>query len=85
MFVIWRRFVVWLRTLLLKLSRKEKVEWDKEIVEVVDIVHDALDKQQSKTPATEPKEEPKAPNYDIIGTVPREKRRFFRLFRRRNA
>jgi hypothetical protein len=83
MFLIWRRFVVWLRTLLLKLSRKEKVEWDKEIVEVVDIVHDALDKQQPSEPKNEPKNEPKLPNYDIIGKVPREKRRFFRLFRRK--
>jgi hypothetical protein len=99
MFIIWRRFVSWLRNLLLKLHRKQKVKWDEEIIEVVDIVHDALNKQQpsepSNTKPNEPKDEPKngpklrpkneskPPKYDIIGDVPKEKRRFFRFFGRK--
>ena len=68
MFRVWRRFIVWLRTLLLKLNRKEKIEWDKEVVEVIDIIDDAT--------------KPEVPNYDIIGPVPR-KRIIFRWLRRK--
>ena len=76
MFLVWRRFVVWLRNLLLKLSRKDKVEWDKEIIDVLDIIDDAIPETQPETkPELQPETKPEPPKYDIIGTVDKKKKK----------
>jgi hypothetical protein len=71
--VIFRRFVVWLRTILLSLYLKRQVDWKKEVHEIIDIVDDAVD----KVPAT--------PTYDLIGPVeePKKRRRLLNWLRRR--
>jgi hypothetical protein len=72
---LWRKFVVWMRTLLLKLYRKENIVWAQEIIKLLDIIREILNKKQS--------DENKVPNYNITGKIPKPRRRFFRRFRRR--
>lgn len=74
MFALWRRFVTWLRKLLLKFYRKDKIEWDKEINEIVDITKEAIKRKNEKE--NKPQAEPKVPEYDIIG--PQAKKRILR-------
>jgi len=76
MFVLWRKFVVWLRTLLLKLARKQPIKWDEEIIEVTEIIHDVVEANET-TPA------PKLPNYDIIGPVVKPRWRLLDWLRNR--
>lgn len=68
MFLIWRRFVRWLRNLGIKLGRKQPVDWTAEISDLLGIVNSALDKEgvpkvpnptpNNPTPASEPTSQP---------------------------
>lgn len=73
---IWRQFVVWLRKLLVKIYRKDTIEWDKEITVITDIAKEAIDK---KKPAVKSK----IPSYDMTGDIPRPRRRLLDLLSRR--
>jgi len=84
MFLVWRRFIVWLRTLLLKLIREEKVDWETEVVIITNILRDLLKKQvDSKTPSKpiEP-EKPSLPDYDIIGNIKKPRKRLLDWLRK---
>jgi hypothetical protein len=87
MFLIWRRFIVWLRNLLLHFKNQDKIQWDEEIIEVTDIIIDAVDKKPTKpvepTKPIEPIPKPTIPNYDIIGPVQGPVRRLWNLLRRK--
>lgn len=72
MLILWRKLVVWLRTLLLKISKKEKVEWAKSIGELLTIIADILAKQPSPVKPVEPAT-PTVPDYDIIPKPPRKR------------
>jgi len=72
--VIFRRFVVWLRTIFLSLYLKKPVDWEKEVNEIADIVNDAVDKRIE------------TPTYDLTGPVavePKKRRRLLKWLRRR--
>jgi hypothetical protein len=81
MFLLWRRFIVWLRTLLLKLVRKEVINWDQEIVTLTNILREFLKKQSDKKPP--PKQiESKIPEYDIIGDIKKPRKRLLDWLRK---
>jgi hypothetical protein len=81
MFLLWRRFIVWLRTLLLKLVREEKINWDQEIVAITNILRELL-KQQIDNKLPPKPIESKIPDYDIIGTIKKPRKRLLDWFRR---
>jgi len=70
----WRKFVVWMRTILIKLYQKENIIWIKEIITLLDIIREVLEKKQLEN---------KIPNYDITGNILKPQRRFLRRFKRR--
>lgn len=85
MVILWRKLVTWLRAILLKISRKEKIEWCKEIIELLAIIGSMLDKQIPQPEPIDPTKPvtPPIPNYDIIGKIPRPKRRLLDWLLRR--
>jgi hypothetical protein len=85
MFTLWRKLVVWLRTLLLKLSKKEKIKWTDSLSELLTIIANMLTKQTETQEPIKPIKpikpvKPIIPDYTIIPT-PR-KRLLDWLFRR---
>jgi hypothetical protein len=85
MFTLWRKLVVWLRTFLLKISKKEKVEWGKSISELLTIIAGLLTKQEDGVipQPVEPVKptKPTVPDYNII-PKPTRKRLLDWLLRR---
>lgn len=77
-FLAWRHLVRWLRTLILKLSRKQPVNWTDEIDELTEITNEALDAQGYPMPDQKPKPSPTAaPSPDQVpDQVPEKTRRF---------
>lgn len=65
MLLLWRKLVVCLRTVLLKVSKKEKIDWRKSISELLTIIASMLTKQVNEPTPIEPAK-PKIPDYDII-------------------
>jgi hypothetical protein len=84
MFLLWRRFIVWLRTLLLKLIREEKIDWEKEFVTITNILRELLKKQLDNQTPSKPMEpeKPRIPNYDIIGNIKRPRKRLLDWLRK---
>ncbi len=48
-FRLWRRFVVWLRSLVMKLVRRKKVDVPQTIKDLAEIVEDGLDQGGAQT------------------------------------
>jgi len=80
MIILWRKLVVLLRTLLLQVSKKEKVAWGKSIAELLTIIAAILAKQPQPVKPIEPVK-PTVPDYNII-PKPSRKRLLDWLLRR---
>ncbi|MFA5345373.1 MAG: hypothetical protein WC315_03785 [Candidatus Omnitrophota bacterium] len=72
---LWRRLVVWLRSLLVALFFKKPIQWSNKLGELFSIIMDALKMQEDKsgtTPKPTPTPEPKKPipDYNLIPKRP---------------
>jgi len=68
---LWRRLVVWLRSLLLAIFFKKPIQWSNKLGELFGIIVDALKMKENKdtvTPEVEPKKP--TPDYDMIPKRP---------------
>lgn len=85
MFMIWRRFIGWLRSILIAcFITKRTINWNEKVGELGEIIVDTtkeIDKKRQlpSSPTIEPKVSPIS-NYDI---VPKPHRRWFRDLLRR--
>jgi hypothetical protein len=77
MFVIWRQFVSWLRTLLVAWLTKKPIDWHQEIGEVLDIAKKVNDKTTPVIPNHT------IPDYDLIGTTKFRLRDLFKKLRKK--
>jgi hypothetical protein len=69
MVILWRRLVVWLRSLLVAIFFKKPIQWSNKLGELFNIIMDALKMQEDKdNPAPEPKKP--VPDYDMISKRP---------------
>ncbi len=68
---LWRRLVVWLRSLLVAIFFKKPIQWSNKLGELFSIVMDALKMQEEKdNPTPEPEPKKPIPDYDMIPKRP---------------
>jgi transcriptional regulator len=67
MVIIWRRFVVWIRTLLLDWFLKRPIQWSNKLGELFNIIVDVVKKEEDQEPIPI---KPTTPDYDILPKKP---------------
>ncbi len=67
MFQLWRRFVVWIRTLLLDWFLKRPIQWSNKLGELFGIIVDVVKKEEDQEPIPI---KPFIPDYDILPKKP---------------
>jgi hypothetical protein len=72
---LWRRLVVWLRSLLIALFFKKPIQWSTKLGELLGIIVDALKMKEDKDTLTPEPKKP-VPEYDMVSKRP--VRDFFR-------
>jgi len=68
MILIWRRFVVWLRSIAFALATKKKISWPEKVTELSEIIVSWLKIAKRRDENTNP-DAPVIPDYDLAGPV----------------
>ncbi len=77
MVILWRRLVVWLRSLLIDIFLKKTIQWSNKFGELFGIIVDVLKMTENKTVSGTPKVNTKMPTIPDYNLVPKQPIRDF--------